>query len=206
MNQNQEKPKDESQQVSQPAGEATGSDLPPEGQGGPHLPTVPLSEQFERGPDPIELAKGSETEQPVEEPHRCFVCSGPDHRACGCEAKERQRQIEQDDKSFRSQDIVNEERMEKELDREEANAEQILSKVFEKETMKQIIQMTGEMSGALMGGADKFEEFKNGVLDKLSDIHLVMNVVVSNTGILVKLAQDRADLLKDLKNVGANQN
>ena len=189
MNQEQEKPKVESQPVSQPAGEATGSDLPPEGQGGPHLPEISeptgksLSEQFESGPQTVE--------QPAEEPHKCFVCNGPDHRACGCEARETQKQIEQDDKTFRSQDIMKEEL-------EEANATKVLGDEIT-EAISKASGLDPQIVQICAAGGRKFAEDMQNVLDRLSDIN-------SNLEILVKLEKDRADLLRDIKNVGANQN
>jgi hypothetical protein len=194
MARNEEKPKDESQQVSQPAGEATGSDLPPEGQGGPHLPDISeptsqsLSEQIESETPTVDLP----TEQPPKELARtCTICNGPDHRGCGCEAKAK-RELEQAGSRLETNA-----RMVQELDREDAKADQVQGNLDDVE--EKLIQMAGEMSGALMGGADKFEEFKSGVLDSLRDIN-------SNLETLVKLEKDRADLLKDIKNVEANQN
>lgn len=214
----EEKPKDESQQVSQPAGEARGSDLPPQGQGGPHLPDVSeptsrsLSEQFESGPGPVEPAKGSEAEQPAEEPHetevlttdpphRCFVCKGPDHRACGCEAaaqKEADRATAPPDQAGS--------RMNQELVREDANAEKVLEDVLGKDIEKKLVQMAGEMSGALMGVVDKFEEFKGGVLDGFGDLGVKLDMVVSQLDVMIEAERSRADLLKDIQNVGANKN
>ena len=201
MDRNQEKPKDESQQVSQPAGEARGSDLPPQGQGGPHLPAIEeptgksLSVQFERGPVIVQPA-----EQPAEQPHgtyalttnpphRCFVCKGPDHRACGCETKELKRQIEQDDKAFRNRDLL-----EEELSPEDANAAEVLT-----ESEKAIAKSFDEY-------ADRLDDRMRSVLDGFSDIGVKLDMVVSQLDVIIEHHQTRAKVLEDIQNAGSNKN
>lgn len=203
MKQSQEKPDVVSQQVSHPAGEATGSDLPPEEQGGSHLPDISeppgrsLSEQSESGPQTVEQPDpfgGGPIDRPVEQSHKCFVCGSPNHHACGCEAKEMQRQIKQDDKSFRSQDIVDEERMEKEMDSEDAKAADVL-----KNSNVVNLNIPGEVMKAAMDMLNTIGEYPERIIDQLSDIN-------SNLEILVKLEKERAGIMKDIRNVGANQN
>ena len=182
----EEKPENQSA-PSPPAGEAPGSDLPPEGQGGPHLPDISeptsksLSEQFESGPDPVELAKGSEVEQPhgtevltTDPPHRCSICNGPDHRACGCEARARIKAGQAGS------------RMDRELTRDE-----VLEKICNAGTdidPNIMIQMAS-------AAGSKFAEDMQNVLDQLSDIN-------TNLETLVKLQTDRAKVLKDIQNAG----
>ena len=183
----------------QPAGEAPGSDLPPEGQGGPHLPDISeptrksLAEQFEGGP-PMPPMPPMPANPPAEEPHKCFVCNGPDHRACGCEAREKQRQIEQDDESFRNQDIIDEEqaegRMDQELDRDE-----VLEKTF-KASKSGDIDPTIIIQVAAAAGR-KFAE-------DIQTIHTLLGDINCNLETLVKIQKDRVDLLKDIKNAGGN--
>ena len=213
------KEKPENQPASQPAGEAPGSDLTPEGQGGPHLPDISeptsksLAEQFESGPTTVEQPDpfgggpidrpveqlpahhpvvkeavlreqpdpfgGGPIDRPVEQPHgtevlttdpphRCSICNGPNHQACGCEARAR---------------IKGEKpgsRMDRELTRDE-----VLEKICNAGTdidPNIMIQMAS-------AAGSKFAEDMQNVLDQLSDIN-------TNLETLVKLQTDRAALLK----------
>ncbi len=104
-----------------------------------------------------------------------------------------QKQIEQDDKAFRSGDIVDEELSEKELDREEVQVDKVLEKLF-KDTLNPI---ASDMAISVVEAVEKFNIFQGSVLDKLSDIN-------SNLEKLVKTDQDRADLLRDVQNGDGN--
>lgn len=192
MSQTNEPEKVESQPAPQPAGEARGSDLTPQEQGGSHLPDISeptgrsLSEQFESGPGPTELAKDSEVEQPAEEPvepiHKCSICNGPDYQGCGCEAKALQKSQEQEHNQAGS-------RMDQELDPEDAHAEQIIQSAMKAASNfdpSEFLQMCAK------AGMQHREDMK-AVLDRLSDIN-------SNLEILVSLQQNRVELLKDLQN------
>lgn len=196
----------EADRSSQPAGAARGSDLPPQGQGSPHPPAEPtgksLAEQFEGGPvlPDVPLPDDPDTGEPAEEPqlknihhhHMCSICGSPNHQACGCEAKALQKAQEQEYDQAGSG-------LDQELKSDEVRVEQILENVFGNEPTKMLTQMAGEMSGALLGGVDKFEEFKSGVLDRLSEIQIGIEYIGENTKALVKLQKERADLLKDIQ-------
>ncbi|HUS71931.1 MAG TPA: hypothetical protein VMY06_02610 [Sedimentisphaerales bacterium] len=121
-------------------------------------PKRSLSEQFEIGP-PIG--------PPAEPAHKCFVCNGLDHRACGCEAKEMQKQIKHDDEAFRSRDILDEEAREK-----------VPGRSAQEWAQTHVDQVAA-------------------ILDCLIDVN-------SNLEILVKLQQERSDLLKDIQNASKN--
>ena len=52
---------------------------------------------------PAEQPVGPPVEQPVSLDHVCSICGSPDYQACGCEARELQKSIEQDDKETHKQ-------------------------------------------------------------------------------------------------------
>jgi len=205
----------EAAQSSQPAGAARGSDLPPQGQGGPHPPAEPtgksLAEQFESGPvlPDVPLPADPDTGEPlampvdkvverlneqlpkepaeIEKPHKCSLCGSPDHRACGCEAKAIKKQNSLDGLDQAGN------RMDQELDHEEVHVNEVLEKLF-KDTLNPI---ASDMAISVVKTVEEFHAFQQGVLDGLGDIN-------TNLEALVKLQKDRADLLKDIQNAKSN--
>ena len=118
----------------------------------------------------------------LEEPHKCSICSGPDHRACGCEAK-----------------AGTNNNLEKELDREDANTDRVregLEKMVDelsKDSPEIFIANICSKAGA------QFAEDMQSVKDRLSDIN-------SNLEALVSLGQERSIIMKGILDGTRNQN
>lgn len=200
MEQEKEPGKNESQQPLTPAGEARGEDLPPQRQGGPHLPDISepasLTDQFESESGLVDVP----VRVPVkpEKPHQCSICQGTDHRACGCEAKE-QKAIEQDNNPGLAQ-------IEKELDREDANAAQVLDKSVEVLIGKASELSPVEMMKIFGMAGRKLAEDMKCVLDVLTDQKVALDMIVSQLDVMIEAERNRADLFKDLQNAGAKPN
>lgn len=145
----------------QPAGEAPGSDLPPGGQGGPHLPTVEK---------PTSKSLSDLCDEKFPKPHKCSICGSPNHFACGCEARAREKDSA----------------MDPEMVREDAVDCFMDQKMVLTESEQKLANSFDEY-------ADRLDERITSILDSISDVN-------SNLEALVKMEKDRVDLLKDLKN------
>lgn len=172
---------------SQPAGE------PLPAQPAVETPTgKSLAELFEGGPSIAEISK----EPPAEEshgtfvlttdpPHRCSICNGPDHRACGCEAKALRKSQEQKPDQAGS-------RMDQELKSDEVHVDDVLEKLF-KDTLNPV---ASDMAISVVAAVEKFQDFQQSVLDGLTDIRTVIEeLVLLEKSRLERLA---GRLLKDI--------
>lgn len=116
-------------------------------------------------------------------PHKCKVCGSPDHRACGCEAKKKR--IDQDNDPGLVQ-------LEKELEREE-----VLEKIFKQaETY-----IPSEIYDLFSNIREEQKEDWQAIHDRLSDIITALNMIVHQLKVIIEHQKSRAAELRDVLDV-----